>query len=221
MTAIDEPMPQRALKRDPAARFWDRIAKRYARSPIADEAAYQKKLKITQSYLRSDMEVLEVGCGTGSTALVHAPFVKRIRAIDVSPRMLAFARSKAEAAGVDNVSFEQASFDSFSAPDGSYDAVLALSILHLLGDRDAAIAKIHRSLKPGGVFVSSTACVGDMMGWFRLIAPIGRAVGLLPLVRIFTAPELERSVTDAGFVIEQQWQPGRGKAVFIVAKKPA
>lgn len=221
MTAIDKPMPRTAMKRDRSARFWDRIAKRYARSPIADEAAYQKKLKITQSYLRPDMEVLEFGCGTGSTALVHAPYVKHIRATDVSPRMLAYARSKAEAAGVDNVSFEQAAFADIAAPDDSFDAVLALSILHLLDDRDAALARVFRLLKPGGIFVSSTACVGDTMGWFRLIAPVGRAVGLLPLLRIFTTPQLERSVTEAGFVIEQQWQPGRGKAVFIVARKPA
>ena len=46
-----------------SARFWDRIAARYARKPVADEAAYQKKLAVTREYLRPDMEVLEFGCG--------------------------------------------------------------------------------------------------------------------------------------------------------------
>ncbi len=56
---------QRGGRMDRSARFWDRIAKRYARTPVADEAAYQRKLKITRGYLRPDMEVMEFGCGTG------------------------------------------------------------------------------------------------------------------------------------------------------------
>lgn len=58
-----------------AACFWDRIADRCARKPVADEAAYQRKLEVTRGYLRPDMEVFEFGCGTGTTALHHAPFV--------------------------------------------------------------------------------------------------------------------------------------------------
>jgi len=81
----------------PSAKFWDRIADRYSRKPVADEAAYQKKLQVTREYLRPDMEVLEFGCGTGSTAIVHAPCVKQIRAIDVSAKMIEIARHKADA----------------------------------------------------------------------------------------------------------------------------
>jgi ubiquinone/menaquinone biosynthesis C-methylase UbiE len=59
-----------------SARFWDLFAERYAKTPVANEVMYQKKLEATQRYFKSDMHVLEFGCGTGSTALVHAPFVK-------------------------------------------------------------------------------------------------------------------------------------------------
>jgi hypothetical protein len=41
----------------------------------------------------------------------------------------------------------------------------------------------------------------------------------MPSVKIFTTRELERSLTDADFEIDYQWQPGKGKAVFIVTKK--
>ena len=67
-----------------ASKFWDKMAERYAKSPVADEESYQKKLQVTRDYFRPDMEVLEFGCGTGSTAIVHAPYVKHIQAIDVS-----------------------------------------------------------------------------------------------------------------------------------------
>ena len=203
----------------PSSRFWDRIAARYARKPVSDEAAYQRKLAITRDYLRPDMNVLELGCGTGSTAIAHAPHVKRIHAVDISSKMIEIAQGKAARAGVDNVTFEQATIEAFSAPDESFDVVLALSILHLLDNKDEAIARVHRMLKPGGVFVSSTACLGDTMKWFKVVGPIGRSLGLMPSVRVFTVQDMVDSLTGAGFQIDHQWQPGKGKAVFIVARK--
>jgi ubiquinone/menaquinone biosynthesis C-methylase UbiE len=206
---------------DNSARFWDRIAVRYSKKPVPDEAVYQKKLKVTRRYFRPDMEVLEFGCGTGSTAIAHAPYVKHIQAIDISSKMIEIAKGKAEEKGIENVAFERAAIDDFSAPDQSLDAVLGLSILHLLEDKDAVIAKVYRMLKPGGVFVSSTACLGDTMKFFAFIAPIGKFLGLMPLVKVFTVEELKDRLTAAGFEIDYQCQPGKGKAVFIVANKVA
>ena len=204
---------------DQSAKFWDRMAKRYSNQPVADETTYQKKLEITRNYLRPDMEVLEFGCGTGSTAIAHAPHVKHIQAIDISSKMLEIAQGKADASEIKNVTFECSSIDRISVPEQTMDAVLGLSILHLLDDRDEAIARVYEMLKPGGVFVSSTACLGDTMKFFKIIAPIGKFLGLMPLLRIFSARELEDSLTDAGFEIDYDWKPGKNKGVFIVAKK--
>jgi len=204
---------------DRRAKFWNRIANRYARQPVADEAAYQKKLQVTREYLRPDMEVLEFGCGTGSTAIVHAPYVKHIRAIDISPKMIQIARDKAKAANIGNIDFDCAAIDDFVQPDESLDVVMGHSILHLLEDRDEAIAKIHRMLKPGGIFVSSTACIGETMKLFKLVAPALKFLGVIPLVRFFTPKELEDSMISAGFIIDHNWQTGKDKAVFMVALK--
>ena len=92
---------------DKSARLWDRFAGRYSKQPIADESAYQKKLQVTREYLRPDMDILEFGCGTGSTAIIHAPYVKHIHAIDISSKMIEIAREKAAVAKVENVIFEQ------------------------------------------------------------------------------------------------------------------
>ncbi len=202
-----------------STKFWDKIADKYSKQPIADEASYQKKLLLTQEYFKPDWSVLEFGCGTGSTALIHAPFVKHIRAIDISSAMIKIAQDKAEAQNIDNVTFEQLTIEELEVEDCSYDAVLGLSILHLLENKESAIAKVYKMLKPGGIFVTSTACLGDDMKWFKLIAPIGRFLGFFPLVKVFTVKELVTSLTDAGFAIDYQWQPGKNKAVFIVAKK--
>ena len=203
-----------------SAKFWDRIAERYSKKPVADEAAYQKKLQVTRDYFRPDMEVLEIGCGTGSTAIVHAPYVKRIHAIDISEKMIEIARDKANAENVQNVTFEVSTIEDLDPPAHAYDAVLGMSILHLLENKEATIAKVYETLKTGGIFATSTACLGDRMKFFKLIEPIGRFLGLTPMVKVFTVKELEDSLTTAGFEIDHRWQPGKGIAVFIVAKKP-
>ncbi len=215
----DVQLPAAGVDLDRETRFWDRIAIRYERKPVPDEAVYQKKLDLTRQYFRPDTEVLEIGCGTGSTAIAHAPYVKHIRAVDFSSKMLEIARHKAAADGVTNVSFERANIDALQVADGALDVVLALSVLHLLDDRDRAIADIHRMLKPGGVFVSSTACLGNTMRWFKVVAPIGKRLGIIPLVKVFTVAELCDSLRAAGFELTHEWQPGKGKAVFIVARK--
>jgi hypothetical protein len=96
-----------------------------------------------------------------------------------------------------------------------------LDQLKTAGRQFQAIAKVHKMLKPGGVFVSSTVCLGNTMKFFKLIGPLGRALGVLPLLQVFTTQELVDSIKAYGFEIEHQWSPGKGTSVFIVAGKPA
>jgi len=206
---------------DQSAIFWNNIAARYAQRPVGDEASYQKKLQITQKYLKPDMEVLEFGCGTGSTAIIHAPYVKHTRAVDISEKMIDIARSKADVAGIDNITFEVAPCDGLEVPDESLDAVMGMSILHLLEDKEAMIARVYRMLKPGGLFISSTVCMSGMMALIKPVISIMRLFGKAPeTVKCFSVKSLVKSLTDTGFEIDQQWQPSKAKAVFIVAKKP-
>lgn len=205
---------------DMTTRFWDRIADKYARSPIADEAAYQTKLDITRSLFRPDMELLEFGCGTASTAIVHAPHVRHITAVDFSQGMLEIARQRAAAAEVDNISFVKADVESFPVGQKRYDMVLALSLLHLLKDPEQAIGRIFDLLAPGGYFISSTACLTEIMPIIRPIAPLGRALGLLPQLRVFSSAELIAMIERQGFSVMRQWQPKKKAALFVVAQKP-
>jgi ubiquinone/menaquinone biosynthesis C-methylase UbiE len=198
---------------------WDWFAKGYAKAPVADEDAYQKKLEITRGYLTPESNVLEFGCGTGSTALAHAPYAGQIRATDVSAKMIAIAKSKAQ--GVNNVAFEQVSIESLDAADGSFDMVMAHSILHLLDDKETVLARVHDLLKPGGVFVSSTVCMGNSMWFIKPFLMVGRFIGVLPLVRFLDQDELVQSIVDAGFEIDQNMAMSKEKVAFVVAKKPS
>ena len=201
--------------------FWDRMADKYAAQPVADQAAYEHKLAETRKHLSPEMNVLEFGCGTGSTALAHAPHVRSIKAIDISERMIEICQEKAEKQGIATIGFEVNTLATLNDPDESYDAVLGMSILHLLPNRVAAIAEVQRLLTPGGRFFSSTACIKDMNPFIRLALPVMRLVGVAPYIGTFSQAELINEMTAAGFEIELQWRPGPGKAVFIIARKPA
>jgi ubiquinone/menaquinone biosynthesis C-methylase UbiE len=202
------------------SRFWDRIAPRYARANLRDEAAYERKLEITRSYFSPDAEVLEVGCGTGTTALRHAPFAGHILATDISSGMLDIARGRAEEAGVTNVTFRQAALETLDLPEEGFDAILALNLLHLLEDRTAAIGALVRALKPGGVLVSSTPCLKDGLLWVGAILPVMRAVGFAPRLRFVSGDEMRAELQGAGLEIVEDWRPKPKAALFLVARKP-
>ncbi len=199
--------------------FWDKIAEKYSKKPVPDEQVYQKKLQITREYFRPDMEILEFGCGTGSTAIAHAPYVKHIHATDISSKMIEIAQSKADAQDINNITFEQSSIDTLTLADESLDVVLGLNILHLLENKEEIIAKVQRTLKADGVFITSTACLGDSMKFFKIIAPIGKFFGVLPILKVFTTQQLEESIRNAGFSIDYQWRLEKSHSIFIVAKK--
>ena len=201
------------------AGFWDKRAGKYARKPVADQETYNTKLEITRTYFHNDSEVLEIGCGTGSTALAHASYVKHILATDISPAMINIARDKADAAQIDNVSFEVRAVAGHDIKPSFYDVIMAHNLLHLLEEPQAAIAAAYQGLKQGGVYVTSTACVGDMSWYFRIIPPVGHFLGLIPFVNVFTQAQLIHNFKKAGFKIDQEWLPKKNAAAFIIAKK--
>jgi 2-polyprenyl-3-methyl-5-hydroxy-6-metoxy-1,4-benzoquinol methylase len=204
----------------PDARFWNRIAPKYARSAISDKATYETKLAMTRECFTPSSEVLEVGCGTGSTALLHAPYVRRIHATDFSEGMIAIGKERAAQAGLANLSFEVASVQDLADGQSRYDVVLALNLLHLVDDLDLALRTISSQLKDGGVLVASTGCLMDSMPWLRFVLPPGRWLGLIPRVSFFSEDELLAAFRRAGFSTEQRYLPdgSRTAAVFHIAR---
>jgi ubiquinone/menaquinone biosynthesis C-methylase UbiE len=203
-----------------SSRFWDKNADKYSKRSIGDEKSYQKKLDITRDLLSTEMDVFEFGCGTGTTAIKHAPYARHIRAIDFSTQMIEIAQGKAKVLGITNISFEHAEIESMDEIAESYDMVMGHSILHLLEDRQAVISKVYDLLKPGGVFVTSTVCLGFPMTLLKPILTIGRVFGFLPLVRFLSRDELVGEMTKTGFSIEYEWLSGGTPVAFIVARKP-
>jgi len=204
-----------------ANKFWNKHAEGYAKRAVPNEALYQQKLALTQQFFNDQMFVMEFGCGTGSTALVHAPHVKQYLAVDVSDKMIEIAEAKLAASEIDNLEFKVSSIEDFNADQASFDAVLGLNILHLLSDPQASIKRSFELLKPGGLFITSSP---SLTGWIRLFQPlwpIGVVLGLIPKIQFFSHQKLAAYMQEAGFEIEQHWIPEQSsRTSFIIAKKP-
>lgn len=203
--------------------FWNRTARKYAARPISDMAAYDYKLAQTRQYLGAEKNVLELGCGTGSTALLHAPYVRQIIATDYSEKMIEIAGAKLAQLSksgqeLGNVRFQQAACDAVTLPD-PVDVVLALNLFHLVPDWQGVIAHIHHYLKPGGVMISHTACLGDHMGWLRYILPPVSWTGFIPRVAVIRETELVTIFEQQGFQIVERWRPEKSSTVFLVAER--
>lgn len=207
------------------ARFWDRSARKYAAATMADPAGYERSLQRVQALLSPQVRVLELGCGTGSTALRLAPGTAAYRGTDVSAQMIAIAREKLAAQPVAGLSFEVADAEALPAGTAGYDAMLAFSLLHLVSDLDATLQALMPALKPGGLLISKTPCLGEMNPLIpRLVVPLMRALGLAPPVLRLDADRLVAALQRQGLrveAVERHASRGTDFRPFIVARKPA
>lgn len=202
------------------ARFWDRIARKYAADPIADMEGYERTLAAARPHL-ADRIAFEFGCGTGATALKLAPAAARYIATDFSSEMIAIAKEKA-AEGGSKAEFAVAAPDAAPVADGSVDVALGFNVLHLIAARAAALEGVHRMLKPGGLFISKTPCLKEMNPFIRMAVPVMQALGKAPYVDFFSAEALEREIAAAGFEIVERARHGSKRKeprIFIVARK--
>ena len=215
------------------ARFWDRIAPKYAADPIADLAGYEATLRRVQGLLSPQHDVLEIGCGTGSTALRLAPFTHSLLATDVSPQMIAIAQQRLAAQPTPQLRFavadaEAAAFgaDAEAAAFGAeaFDAVLAFNVLHLTSALDEALSRLVQALRPGGRLISKTACIAEMNLLIPYLAvPVMRALHLVPPVLCFDEHRLRSAMVRQGLqivCIERHGTRGKDTRAFIVARKP-
>ena len=97
--------------------------------------------------------VLDIGSGAGTDSLVAAQMVGdegHVTGIDMTPEMLAKARSAAAELGRRNVEFVESEAERLPFPDASFDVVISNGVIDLIPDKDAVFSEIFRVLKPGG-----------------------------------------------------------------------
>ncbi|WP_395448220.1 class I SAM-dependent methyltransferase [Aminobacter sp. UC22_36] len=205
------------------ARFWDRTSRKYATAAIADRVGYERTLDRTRALMGPRARVLELGCGTGTTALLLAGDVKSYLATDISSEMIAIAEVKHAVDPKPGLSFRTATAETLEPGVGQFDAVLGFNYLHLVRDLPGTLRRIHGLLAADGLFISKTPCVGEMNLLIRLaLLPAMRAIGKAPYANVFRVAELSQFLSAAGFDIlatEAHATKANEARPYIVARK--
>ena len=207
---------------DASRRFWDRFAGRYAARPIKDVQAHEALLADMARRLKPSDSVLEIGCGTGLTAVRLAPGVARYAAADLSPQMIRIARARLAAIEPRPASLAFRVADAETALEESpFDAVCALNVLHLVDDMPGLLGRIHGALRPGGLLLSKTGCFAELNPVLRLLFRGLRLIGLFPPASFLRCAEIERALTAAGFeIVDRKVFGAFPQNPYVVARRP-
>jgi 2-polyprenyl-3-methyl-5-hydroxy-6-metoxy-1,4-benzoquinol methylase len=201
-------------------KFWDKIARKYSKEKIKDEEGYEKTLDDTRKYLTKEACVLEVGCGTGTTALKFSGSVNAMTATDISANMIAIAEERAQEQKVQNVKFEQSTLFDEKLVKGSFDVILAFNFVHLLEDTPGVMKRINELLKPGGIFISKTACLSEKSWFWPAFACVVGKVMRVGAIQCFTVEQYKDFITSEGFeIVDTHLYFPKPPRLFAVARK--
>ena len=205
-------------------KMWNQLAKNWDTPGISIGENDLKIIEMTKKYLNPSSVVLDYGCATGSIALEFASMAKEVHGIDISSSMIEIAKRKADERKIKNIGFARAAIFDESLETASFDVILSLSILHLVEDSAQVMDRVNQLLKPGGIFISATPCLGEKT-FLSILMNIPlfllSRVGVIPSITFFSASSLTAVITNAGFqMIEQKDLSARPlRECFIVARK--
>lgn len=201
-------------------KFWNRIAGKYAKNPIKDMDAYEYTLARTKSYLSKSDKVMELGCGTGSTALLLAEHVKHITATDLSGNMIAIGQENAATQKITNVEFVKMEVGESGQGRDAYDVVMGFNLFHLVEAPEKVVAALAASVKQGGLFISKTPCLASKVWLFGPMLKIMQLLGKAPYVGFLSTDRMDQIVKEAGFeILEKGNYPSTPPNHYIVARK--
>lgn len=205
-----------------AAQTYNAASDHFDDEPLGFWARYGRRT-VERLALRPGMSVLDVGCGSGASALPAAEAVGAsgsVIGIDLARNLLEIARRKASARGLANVRFEIGDMEALNYPDGHFDAVVCVFSIFFVPDMAKQVRELWRMVRPGGQLAITTW--GPRMfepgssAWWAAVKEVrpDLVAALNPWDRI-TRPEAvhkllrDADIADAEAVAEKGRQPLR------------
>ena len=143
--------------------FWDRWARFYDLTQWTNRRANDAAAARTAELVPAGARVLDCAAGTGRFSLSEA--------------MLEQAERKARRRGLDNVRFARRDLAALPDPEGSFGAVIAANVLHLLPDPEQAARELWRVTAPGGRLLLPTYLQGKTGAAYGTMVRIYQGVG--------------------------------------------
>lgn len=137
-------------RRNAIQRVFGAAAERYAVSAV-HVGGPDLEAMLAAADLRGDEAVLDIGCGTGHTALAFARRAGRVEALDLTDEMLAQGRRLAAERGLSNLCFREGDVAALPYGDASFDVVTSRLSAHHYAQPDLAVREAARVLRPGGI----------------------------------------------------------------------
>ena len=207
--------------KDEAPAFWNRRSEVFDKQVLSVyENAYRKMVKRSAAFLKKEDRVFEIGCGTGVATIPLSKYVKEITATDISENMIQKAREKAKNQSKDNIIFRTGELTEMEVEPESYDVVAAYNVLLYMKNQEEVLKKIYEVLKPGGIFLSATDCLGRNLSKDSVTKFWKSKLHLMPYVAFDTPISLMRKVQKNDFeVLEIVNLHKNPPNIFIAAKK--
>lgn len=207
--------------KDEAPAFWNRRSEVFDKQVLSVyENAYRKTVKRSAAFLKKEDRVFEIGCGTGVATIPLSKYVKEITATDISENMIQKAREKAKNQSKDNIIFRTGELTEMEVEPESYDVVAAYNVLLYMKNQEEVLKKIYEVLKPGGIFLSATDCLGRNLSKDSVKKFWKSKLHLMPYVAFDTPISLMRKIQKNGFeVLEIVNLHKNPPNIFIAAKK--
>ena len=157
--------------------FWDRVAWLYDLVERSNRAVNTAAAARTAQLVPAGARVLDCAAGTGEFSLAAAKRAGTVLCTDQSPAMLKRAGNKAHRRGVTNIRFARRDVTALSDRDGSFDAVIAANVLHLLPEPEKAVRELWRVTAPGGRLNLPTSLQGRVGAAYGAMIKIYQGVG--------------------------------------------
>jgi phosphatidylethanolamine/phosphatidyl-N-methylethanolamine N-methyltransferase len=197
--------------------YWERLAKKYDQSMRLLGGPMPRMLALTADAVAGCESVLEVAAGTGLVTTAIAPRVQKLVATDYAQAMVDMLAKRVADNGLANVECKRADVYALPFERGTFDAVVAANVLHLVPDLPHALDALKSVLRPGGRLVVPTFCHDETRtSWLlsRIIALTG-----FPGHRRFTAASLNAAVQRGGArIVHSETVPGLIPITFVHAQ---